>query len=149
MADEDNVQVYYIRGNHDWDMDAELAKELFGPKVHFIPGKLIYCIRNGSQEYRIRFEHGHDYDLFNCVELAPEDSPLQGKPIGYYVSRCAQTSKDNYFSDTELVCNPCNIFAHSAFSLVFFFSSVSECLSSICFSKTTTLSCLHFSRCVH
>jgi len=135
MADEDNVQVYYIRGNHDWDMDAELAKELFGPKVHFIPGKLIYCISNGSQEYRIRFEHGHDYDLFNCVELAPEDSPLQGKPIGYYVSRCAQTSKDNYFSDTELVIQDTLRWILSVIPNKIIGSAIAEILSKNFFQK--------------
>ena len=104
MADDDDVRVYYIRGNHDCDMDADMVRELFGPNVSFIPGKLIYCINTGCQEYRIRFEHGHDYDLFNCTDLAPDDSPLRGRPVGYYISRCAQSAKENYFSDTEMVC---------------------------------------------
>ena len=104
MADEDNVRIYYVRGNHDCDMDVEIVRELFGPNVSFIPGKLIYCINTGSQEYRIRFEHGHDYDLFNSANLAPKDSLLQGRPIGYYISRCAHSSKEQYLSDTEMVC---------------------------------------------
>ena len=103
MAEDDDVRVYYVRGNHDIDIDEEMVKELFGEKVVFIPGKLIYIINTGSLEYRIRFEHGHDYDLFNCTDLAPMESPLQGRPIGYYVSRCAQSSKETYFSDTEMV----------------------------------------------
>ena len=103
MAEEDEVRIYYIRGNHDVAIDAEVIKELFGEKVRFIPGKLIYLINTGSQEYRIRFEHGHDYDLFNCMDLAPVDSPLRGMPIGYYISRCAHSSKEKYFSDTEMV----------------------------------------------
>eukprot|EP00794_Sanderia_malayensis_P000598 gene597-1259_t len=103
MAEEDGARVYYVRGNHDFHMNEKTVHDLFGKSVRFIPGKLIYLIHTETQEYRIRFEHGHDYDLFNCFDLAPVDSPLQGKPIGYYISRCAQSSKETYFSDTEMV----------------------------------------------
>ena len=132
MAEDDDVRIYYLRGNHDCDMNAEMVAELFGPKIMFIPGKLIYCINTGHQDYRIRFEHGHDYDLFNCLELSPEDSPLQGRPVGYYISRCAQSAKENYFSDTEMVCrgvlfrnrfsriNQAQMMTHSVLGVYFF-----------------------------
>ena len=62
-------------------------------------------MNNGVQEYRIRFEHGHDYDLFNCASVVPPDveSPLCGHPFGYYVTRCCASSNESYFSDTEEV----------------------------------------------
>ncbi len=33
MAEEDEVRVYYVRGNHDHEINAECVRELFGEKV--------------------------------------------------------------------------------------------------------------------
>ena len=33
MAEEDGVNVYYVRGNHDYEIDEETVKVLFGEKV--------------------------------------------------------------------------------------------------------------------
>ena len=93
MAEEDDVKVFYIRGNHDHDMDAETVRDLFGPKVEFIPGTLIYVINSDDgKQYRVRFAHGHDWDVFNTYSVSEPGDELCGKPIGYYVARAGATS---------------------------------------------------------
>ena len=46
MTDEDGVKVFYLRGNHDHEMDAETVKTLMGGNVEFIEGSLIYIIKS-------------------------------------------------------------------------------------------------------
>ena len=88
MAEEDGVKVSYIRGNHDHEMDAAIVEQLMGKKVEFIEGTLIYLINSDDgKQYRLRFAHGHDWDLFNTSSLTEPDDPLGGRPIGYYVTR--------------------------------------------------------------
>ena len=41
MAEDDNVRVYYLRGNHDHEMDANCVAEMFGDMVSSI---LSYCM---------------------------------------------------------------------------------------------------------
>ena len=99
MAEEDDVRVFYIRGNHDHEMDAETVLELFGSKVEFIPGTLIYIINSDDgQQYRIRFAHGHDWDIYNSYSVAN----ICDRPLGYYVTRCVATSQE-YMNETEKV----------------------------------------------
>lgn len=75
-------------------MDAETVQDLFGPKVEFIAGTLIYVINSDDgQQYRIRFAHGHDWDIFNTYAMTKPNDDLCGKPIGYYVARAAVTSE--------------------------------------------------------
>lgn len=94
MAEKENLKVFYIRGNHDHEMDAETVQDLFGPKVEFIAGTLIYVINSDDgQQYRIRFAHGHDWDIFNTYAMTEPNDDLCGKPIGYYVARAAVTSE--------------------------------------------------------
>lgn len=103
MAEEDGVKVFYIRGNHDHEMTAEAVAELMGKKVEFIAGTLIYVINSDDgQQYRIRFAHGHDWDLFNTYSLTDSDDPLGGTPIGYYVTRAVATT-DAVMTETEEV----------------------------------------------
>ena len=105
MADEDGVKVFYLRGNHDHEMNAETVKTLMGGNVEFIEGSLIYEIKSDDgHTYRIRFAHGHDWDIFNTYSLAHPHDPLGGRPIGYYVTRAAATSQSPE-SETEEVCN--------------------------------------------
>ena len=99
MAEEDDVRVFYIRGNHDHEMDAATAAELFGAKVEFIPGTLIYLVNSDDgQQYRIRFAHGHDWDIFNSYSVAN----ICERPLGYYITRCAATAEE-YMNETEKV----------------------------------------------
>ncbi len=93
MAEEDDVKVFYIRGNHDHEMDAGTVRDLFGPNVEFIPGTLIFVIdSDDGKQYRVRFAHGHDWDVFNTYSVTEPSDELCGKPIGYYVARAAATS---------------------------------------------------------
>ncbi|CAH3174456.1 unnamed protein product [Porites lobata] len=101
MTQEDGVKVFYLRGNHDHEMDAETVKTLMGDGVEFIEGSLIYVIKSDDgQTYRIRFGHGHDWDIFNTYSLSHPDDPLGGRPIGYYVTRAVATA-DKHESETE------------------------------------------------
>ena len=103
MADEDNVKVFYIRGNHDHEMTAEVVEQLMGKNVEFIEGTLIYLINSDDgHQYRIRFAHGHDWDLFNTYSLIEPNDPLGGRPIGYYVTRAVATT-ERVFTETEEV----------------------------------------------
>ena len=105
MTQEDGVKVFYLRGNHDHEMDAETVKTLMGDGVEFIEGSLIYVIKSDDgQTYRIRFAHGHDWDIFNTYSLSHPDDPLGGRPIGYYVTRAVATA-DKHENETEEVCN--------------------------------------------
>ena len=90
MAEKSDVKIFYVKGNHDHEMTEQVVKELLGDDVIFIPDKLILRIKTDDQPYYMRFEHGHAYDIFNTYELT--NDTLKGKPIGYYVSRCAQSS---------------------------------------------------------
>ena len=104
MAEEDGVQVFYIRGNHDHEMDANTVEKLMGKKVEFIGGTLIYLINSDDgHQYRIRFAHGHDWDLYNTYELTGPDDPLGGRPIAYYITRAVATT-DMVMTETEQVC---------------------------------------------
>lgn len=103
MTDEDGVKVFYIRGNHDHEMDPETVKTLMGKKVEFIGGTLIYVIKSDDgQTYRIRFAHGLDWNIFNTYSLAHPKDPLGGRPFGYYVTRAVATA-DVHESETEVV----------------------------------------------
>lgn len=99
VADEDNVKVFYIRGNHDHEIDADTVHQLVGDKVEFIPGTLIYLINSDDgHQYRIRFAHGHDWDIYNSYSVAN----LCERPLGYYVTRCVATA-DEYLDETGKV----------------------------------------------
>ena len=90
---KDGVKVFYIRGNHDHEMDAVTVRDLFGPDVEFVPGTLIYVINSDDgKQYRVRFAHGHDWDAFNTYSATDPSDELCGKPIGYYVARATATS---------------------------------------------------------
>lgn len=103
MAEKDDVKVFYIRGNHDHEMTAEVVAQLMGTKVEFIEGTLIYVINSDDgQQYRIRFAHGHDWDLFNTYSLTEQNDPLGGRPIGYYVTRAVATT-EALMTETERV----------------------------------------------
>ena len=103
MTEEDDVKVFYLRGNHDHEMDPETVKILMGEKVEFIEGSLIYVIKSDDgQTYRIRFAHGHDWDIFNTYSLAYPSDPLGGRPFGYYVTRAVATAHA-LESETEVV----------------------------------------------
>lgn len=103
MSDEDGVKVFYLRGNHDHEMDSKTVNTLMGEKVEFIEGSLVYVIKSDDgQTYRIRFAHGHDWDIFNTYSLAHPKDPLGGRPFGYYVTRAVATA-DSHESETEVV----------------------------------------------
>ena len=99
MAENADVKIFYVKGNHDYEITEEVVKELLGDEVIFVPEKLILRIKTKDQPYYMRFEHGHAYDIFNTYELTSD--ALKGKPIGYYVSRCAQSS---HAEDAPGVC---------------------------------------------
>lgn len=103
MAEEDGVKVFYVRRNHDHEMTAGAVAQLMGKEVEFVEGTLIYVINSDDgQQYRIRFAHGHDWDLFNTYSLTDPNDPLGGRPIGYYVTRAVATT-EAVMTETEEV----------------------------------------------
>lgn len=79
IADRGLTKVIVIQpGNHDLELDAGDVRIAFGDKVKFMPGTYIYK--------NVRFEHGHQYDLYNT----PDPDGLRA--FGYYVSRAATSS---------------------------------------------------------
>ena len=97
-----SFEVFYLRGSHDHDIDAKAVETLFGSKVEFIDGTLIYVITDTSQEYRIRFTHGHDWDVFNTYSATDKEDLLYSKPFGYYVTRALESTRSCY-CDTQQV----------------------------------------------
>ena len=90
LATEKSVKVYYVRGSHDHEVTPNVVEELFGDSVTFIAGALIYEITQGKQVYRVRFEHGHQQDLFDSYALG-DDNLVNERPIGYYAARYQHT----------------------------------------------------------
>ena len=91
MADHDDVKVYYIPGNHDFQITHDMVRNMFGENVKFVAeGKLVLVIQTDhGQTYTVRFEHGHHHDMFNSADFL-----IKQRPIGYYVSRCQQSLSD-------------------------------------------------------
>lgn len=93
LVDECNVQVFYIRGNHDREITDEDVNSIFNNKVSFVPCTLILKMKTSdTNEHRIRFAHGHEYDIFNSYMLCQTNNLLPDKPIGYYIARAVATS---------------------------------------------------------
>ena len=85
-------------------MDAETVLDLFGPNVEFIAGTLIYIINSDDgQQYRVRFAHGHEWDIFNTYSVKDQNDELCGKPFGYYLTRAIAQS-DGSYSKVQQVC---------------------------------------------
>ena len=85
IADEGNVELVYVPGNHDMSMTKEIFEAIFpnGVWKGGAPGTGVYYPEAPSEE--IVFEHGHNYDLFN----APDPLTTYGSllPPGYFISR--------------------------------------------------------------
>ena len=73
---ERGVRVALVPGNHDFDLDAA-ALERALPGACLTPRVLV-----GS---RVLAQHGHELTFFNACDL----DPVEGRPIGYFVSRLA------------------------------------------------------------
>ncbi|XP_078604338.1 uncharacterized protein LOC144878048 [Branchiostoma floridae x Branchiostoma japonicum] len=89
MAGEHGVDVYYVRGNHDHEITAAMVQDLFHGKVQFVPGILIYSMSVDQQEYHVRFEHGHIWDLMCTYSYADSAGLMCGQPFAYHLNRCA------------------------------------------------------------
>ena len=61
---------------------------------------LIFLVDDGEKQYRMRFEHGHDQDLFNTYSI---DEEMANKPIGYFVSRAMASSESVQITDLQMV----------------------------------------------
>ena len=82
IANDDNVDLIYVPGNHDMLGTADILHEI-------IPNALWEGGPEGLGRYlpfpEMIFEHGHRYDFFNCPHpLVNEGHEL---PPGYFVSR--------------------------------------------------------------
>lgn len=80
MADN-NIPIFYVNGNHDFQVTFEDIFNAFGEKVKYI-GKVY---RRGN----ILAEHGHKYALFNRPD--PKNGGHSRLPLGYYITRLHTT----------------------------------------------------------
>ncbi|CAH1272554.1 Hypp4883 [Branchiostoma lanceolatum] len=84
---ESGVRVFYVTGHHDHDMTDDMVENLFGDKVEFVKGILIYKVNTGERDYYVRFEHGHEMDLVYTRGRLDEEDLIHGHTTGYYVRR--------------------------------------------------------------
>ena len=78
LSFELDVNVFYIRGDHDHHMTSAALEAIFGSNVKFISGTLIYKVDQGGAVYYARFEHGHDWDPLNTYVLKNTPNGLLG-----------------------------------------------------------------------
>ena len=74
-----NVNLYYINGNHDYDLPGAQLQEI-------IPGIITETRCYQDDDLRLYAEHGHHFTLFN--QSYP--NVANGLPIGYYITRLAE-----------------------------------------------------------
>ena len=74
-----NVNLYYVNGNHDYDLSAAQIQEV-------IPGIIVPADGYKDDELGLYAEHGYGFTLFN--QSYPEVA--NGLPIGYYITRLAE-----------------------------------------------------------
>ncbi|KAG9392962.1 phosphoesterase [Carpediemonas membranifera] len=78
---KNGVNVYYIRGNHDDELDTASLREVFGDHLIIVEGEEL-CF-NG-----MRFQHGHFCDILSM----PYEGAKFKRPATYYMSRLAAAS---------------------------------------------------------
>jgi UDP-2,3-diacylglucosamine pyrophosphatase LpxH len=81
-------QVIYTIGNHDgdlaWDVkSADAVWELMGARL-CLAADLVFGAADGREEQRVRVEHGHQLDPYNCFH-DPRNS--LDTPIGHHIVR--------------------------------------------------------------
>lgn len=97
LVDDCGVEVFYVRGNHDREITEADVSQIFDGKAKFVPCTLVLQLRTSEEtEHRIRFCHGHEYDLFNSYIPRKQNHLIPDKPIGYYVSRAVATAEKPY-----------------------------------------------------
>jgi len=76
---DSNVNLYYVNGNHDYDLTDDLLQAA-------IPGIIVNSAGYDDPELGLHAEHGHQFTLFN--QSYPEVA--DGLPIGYPITRLAE-----------------------------------------------------------
>ncbi|MAT99885.1 MAG: hypothetical protein CL608_22315 [Anaerolineaceae bacterium] len=80
QAVKKGINVFYIHGNHDYDLPKALLENQ-------VPGlQVIAAYKSG----RTHAEHGHLHTLFNNPDYL--NDPGYGRPLGYYISRLYASS---------------------------------------------------------
>ncbi|XP_067933360.1 uncharacterized protein [Watersipora subatra] len=103
LVNDCSVKVYYVRGNHDHEITEQDVADIFDAPVTFVPCTLILRIQTGEDaEHRVRFAHGHEWDIFNSYMLHHTNNLLSHRPIGYYIARAVATAgKEEAQSEVE------------------------------------------------
>jgi UDP-2,3-diacylglucosamine pyrophosphatase LpxH len=84
------VNVFFINGNHDFDLSPEAIK---GAISGIQPAG---CYRSGL----VYAEHGNQYDIYNKPDFLSD--PAYGRPIGYFITRLMTSSGDSEFNLLDL-----------------------------------------------
>ena len=93
LVNDCGVKVYYVRGNHDHEISEEDVSKIFEVPVTYVPCTLILRIQTGDEsEQRVRFAHGHEWDVFNSYILQQTNNLLPDRPIGYFIARAVATA---------------------------------------------------------
>lgn len=88
LSNNKNIKVYYIKGNHDMDVDQSIFNKKNGlQEIIFIP-EGIYNPSDG-----ILAKHGHEHDWFNN----PKIFTYNDYPLGYFISRAYATKMANEY----------------------------------------------------
>ena len=88
---EDGVNLFYVNGNHDFDLEGEKVREA----IRGIQPIKIYS------SGRLHAEHGHRFDdIFNKPDYFCD--PAFGRPIGYVISRLVTTFTTSGYSLLDL-----------------------------------------------
>lgn len=104
LVNECDVKVFYVRGNHDGAIQESDVNSIFDGNVTFIPSTLVLTLKTSeNSDHRIRFCHGHQYDLFNSSVLNKSDHLIADRPIGYYVARAVGSSSPHKMEVEELL----------------------------------------------
>ncbi len=92
-AIERDINVFFIHGNHDYDMPRSALESR-------VPGLKVITAYKGAG--RTHAEHGHLYTLFNKPDY--RNDPAYGRPLGYYISRLHASSGHEGVSFTDIIC---------------------------------------------
>ncbi|XP_035674709.1 uncharacterized protein LOC118414634 [Branchiostoma floridae] len=89
---KNDVRVYYVMGNHDHNVMPWMADQLGftrGDRFQLVRGILVLEVKVNDRLYRVRFEHGHNEDIFNSYGGLAEEDLIGGEPLGYICTRAS------------------------------------------------------------
>lgn len=98
----ESVDVYYLRGSHDFKLTRVAIERLLGDKVRYVQEKyLLMLLKVENECYRVRLMTGQEWDILSFREGLSGSQLLVDEPIGSYLARAA--SANPKFSISALI----------------------------------------------